>query len=786
MFISIFELLNIQQVMVNYLKIRNGLYLVNQNIKPESQKEKVVDVNTQHIFVIDCSGSMSGELSTIRKDLYNKITTLLKTGDSVTIIWFSSRNEFGVLVEDYTIKGAISFEKLRELINKYLTPVGATAFVQPILEVKKVVERVAKKNPNMLHSMFFLTDGCDNQYSKKEILDAVKNIKDSLNGATFVEYGWYSDRQLLNQMAVEIGGVHTFSENFQDYEPYLTKQFTNEFKGKRKYVELSMTPEFESAFNIQDGDVVTSKPNENNEILINVDSEVDVFYFTSKEPKGGKYIGDASYISKIYLTGEYKKDSIVTGLYAALFAFSRQSDYNMVAEILKTLGDAYLIRTKANTFGTQKITELEGKFLDAINDGEKRFIEGYNPELEPAEDAYCVIDMIEDFMSSDENVFYPQHEAFNYKRIGSKAVAKAGKVSDEDKKKIEQLLSEGKLNELSNAVEEAKANAGTEVKFNYNNPLQACPFRDLVWNEDRANLSVQVKYDGYVNLPKNKFGIPEKFDTHIFRNYTIVKDGIIHTYNLPVSLTQNTFNRLQKEGLLKGEKWEKDKIYVLNYSELPVINRKMVNTLSAENLFRSQYELTKLQAVNYVFTSLKKQMFETSGQKFKEQYGEEGAKWLESLGVKEYGFSPQTTIEKQGEEASVNVLEVKVDKLSSSVTKKDYESAEKKLKESKTSSLTPKEELIVPAIEEFQKFENTLKGTDSKQLIENWLFQKSRHFKDEKRKLMNEISKAKFLTIIGKSWFKEFKSRSENEMTLKIDSKDIKFVVEDKMKTIKI
>ena len=105
--------------MIKYLKIKDNLYLAQQVVRPDQQKEQVVELSTQHIFVIDCSGSMSGELSTIRKDLFNKISTVLKPSDSVTIIWFSGRNEYGVILEDYTVHSNIALEKVREIINKY-------------------------------------------------------------------------------------------------------------------------------------------------------------------------------------------------------------------------------------------------------------------------------------------------------------------------------------------------------------------------------------------------------------------------------------------------------------------------------------------------------------------------------------------------------------------------------------------------------------------------------------------------------------------------------------------
>ncbi len=769
--------------MINYLKMKKGLFFANQVIKPEAQKEKVIEINTHHIFVIDCSGSMSGELSRIRTDLHNKISTALKPKDSVSIVWFSGKNEFGVVIEDWTVNSVMDLKKVKDTIDKYLSAQCLTAFKQPLEEVKRVIERVSKDKKDYLHSMFFLTDGCDNCWSTKEILGAITDLKSSLNAATVVEYGWYCNRELMSNMAQEFGGIHTVSKNFQEYEPYLTKQFTNDNKGKRKYIQLDSSPEFGVVFNVVDGDVILYTPNENNEVLISVDGEVNVFYFTKNEPTG-KLLGDAEYFNKAYLSGSYKKDEMLVGLYAALFAFSRRSDYNMVSEVLKFTGDVALITQKANTFGTQKITELEQKFVDAINDENQRFLQGYNPDAEPAEDAYCVLDMISDLMNDEANNWFPQHESFSYKRIGSKAVSKAGKVSDEDKNKLEALLKDGKLGDLQEAIESVKEGLTSDLEFINDDELQPCPISSLTWNEKRANLSVQVLYRGYVNLPKNEFGLPEKFPTQKFRNYTIIKDGICHTYNLPVSLSKTTFDKLQSNDLLVGEKYEAGKIYVLNFEKIPVINRKMVDSLSATDLFHNEYELVKLQANNSYFNNLKKKLFANASKGFKDLYGEEATAWLATLGLKDYGFSPATSIEKQNEEIIVNTLEIKIDKLSSSVTAKDIESAETKI--NAKISLTPKESLLEGAINEYKQFKGTLSGTNADKLTEDWLYQKSENFRTHKSKLMTEISKAKFLTIVGKSWFKEFTDRSQKEMTLNIDSKDVKFTVEDKLTTIKL
>ena len=768
------------------LNVGGNKWFYNQLVKADSAETKSVEVPAHHTFIIDCSGSMYQELSSIRRDLHNKISTMLKPKDSVTLIWFSGRGQCGVLLEDYHVGGAIELNKVKTLIDKYLTAQCLTSFKEPLVELKQVIKRVSERNSDMLHTMFFLTDGYDNQNSTREILSAIEEVKEDLSSAIIVEYGWYCNKQLLNEMATTVGGVHTFSEGFDEYEPYSEKVFNGGQSVKRRYISLDHAPHNGVVFNIVDGDIITYLPNENNEIFVSVDGEVNLFYFTEENP-GGTNLGDENFVSDSCLKGD-TSDNIFAGLYGAAFAYSRTSDYNMVSEILKFLGDAYLITQKANTFGTQKINELESKFIGAMNNESERFIEGYNPDLEPAEDAYCVMDMLETLMSSDENVWYPRHDAFSYKRTGGKAVAKKSNMTDEDKEAIKLLTESGDIAALAAKMKEVEANTTETLTFKHNEEMPGCPFSSLTWNETRANLSVLVNFQGYVNLPDNSFGLPEKFDTQIFRNYTIIQDGVIWTYQLPVSLDQATFDTLQANGLLEGEIYSAGEIYVLNFSKLPVINRQMVKSLSAEALFKKTHELAKLKAANYVFGQYKKRFFDGASKGFLDLYGEEATTWLKEIGLTANGFSPKSTVEKMNEEIEVNTLEVKISGLTSAPTKKDFESAEKKIIAG-IDGLSGKEALAEQSIREFKSFESTLSGLDDDKkmkMIEEWIYAKSDNFRKTKTKLMGQISRAKFLTIVGKSWFQEFASREDNEMTIPFDGTDITCTVVDKQATIKL
>lgn len=774
--------------MSKYLKASDNLNFFNQIIKSDIGSEKVVDVSAHHTFIIDCSGSMYKELGSIRRDLYNKISTMLKPSDSVTLIWFSGIGECGVLLEDYHVNGTTELSKVKNLIDKYLTARCLTSFKEPLEELKKVIARVSVRNADMLHTMFFLTDGYDNRNSISEILKSVEEVKEDLASAIIVEYGWYCNKQLLNEMATTIGGVHIFSEGFDEYESYSEKVFIGKQSSKRRYVTLDYAPYNGVVFNIVDGDIITYLPNENNEIFLSVEGDIELFYFTDETPNGTN-LGGEEFISNAVLSGD-TSDSIFAGLYGAAFAFSRKSDYNMVSEVLGLLGDAYLITQKANTFGTQKINELETEFIGSMNNISERYHDGYNPDLEPAEDAYCVMDMLDTLMSDDTNFWYPLHNTFSYKRTGSKAIAKKAEMTDEDKTVLSDLLNEGDLDGLEAKLQEVKANVVEPIKFNYREEMPGSPFSSLTWNEKRANLSVLVRFEGYVNIPTNVFGINTKFDTHIFRNYTIIQDGVIWTYQLPVSLSQTTFDTLQANGLLEGEYYEAGKIYVLDYSKLPVINRQMVQCISAKNMFEKTHELAKLKASNYVFGQYKKRFFDGASKGFLDIYGEDATAWLkETCGLTANGFSPKKTVEKMNEEIEVNTIEVKIKGLTSNPTKKDFEAAELNIKAGTDTNLSTKQELAAPAVREFLAFEKIIESLpeDKKiKMIEEWIYAKSADFRKNKAKLMEEISKVKFLTIIGKSWFSEFESREDNELVLDLDGTDISCTVIDKQTTIKL
>jgi Mg-chelatase subunit ChlD len=197
-------------------------------ITPQFDKATTVGskrIPVNHIIVLDCSGSMAGDLPAIRQQLKNKLPSLVQEGDTITIIWFSAKGQFGVLKEEVEVRSLTDLSDLNNAIDRFLRPIGLTGFKEPLEETLRVIQRITKNRKDTAFSLFFLTDGHDNQWSDPQNLAAVKALQPVLSSAVFVEYGWYCNKPLLTKMAEACGGSLIFSDGFSSYAPVLERWY---------------------------------------------------------------------------------------------------------------------------------------------------------------------------------------------------------------------------------------------------------------------------------------------------------------------------------------------------------------------------------------------------------------------------------------------------------------------------------------------------------------------------------------------------------------------------------
>ena len=125
------------------MKINAKLAVVAQAVN----KAVVTTVNTKkkHILIVDTTGSMYAVLPNIRKQLKHKVFSLAEDGDTLTLIWFSARNQCKTVFKDLPIRSLKDLKEIHTLIDKEIVARGMTGFVDPLVKAKKVIAEISKE-----------------------------------------------------------------------------------------------------------------------------------------------------------------------------------------------------------------------------------------------------------------------------------------------------------------------------------------------------------------------------------------------------------------------------------------------------------------------------------------------------------------------------------------------------------------------------------------------------------------------------------------------------------------
>lgn len=684
---------------------------------------------TSRIFAFDVSGSMYDALPKMKKHLKEKLFDKIPESDDISIIYFSGKGQFGVLVEAINVSKVKDLKAVYEKIDKLHT-IGLTGFLEPLKEVGNLVKRLPKEN---IKEMFFLTDGYDNQWTEKEILQECSTLRELVDHAYLVEYGWYCNRPLIEKMTEVLSATHLFSEDYISYEE-LAEKAVSEGVTKRIKVKVEGKAQNNLIFYFYNGHVSSIIADEQGQILIPED--LNDYYFMVEN--------DAT--STIIPSKE---------VYMALYTLASRRDSSGVYNLLKKLGDVKFIQQYVNAFSKQDLTKFLEDVLIAVTDESARMSKGCNYNLVPKEDAYNVLELLQDLMHEGNKV-YPDHEDFQYKRIGR--ATKTVSVEERIEKVKEELGQTSDLVDLKAKTEQMMSLFSVEdLKFVPENKGQGIEISNLTWHEERPNVSLLIKKEGHVALPKNNFGL-DKIDTFIYRNYSIIKDGILNMNVLPVSLSRITFNKLQENGLLENEVYEENKVYSLDFSSLPIINRQMVKTVSAKTVFGYQLQLERIKSHTKVFKYYLGELEPKTSVIWEENYGKEAVLWLKEMGLTEYnGFSPKVKLVESTDFYIGKALEIKVKGLSSLPKVVDVE---KSIKDGK--KLGIKDLAMAEAIMQYQEIHEE---SDNKKI--DFLKDKLLNLKKEDKKISLELSKIKFATIIGQTWFIEF--TDDDEASLEIE-----------------
>lgn len=761
-------------------KVADNLYLVRQVIASAvSAQPVIVEKPVDTVLLVDCSGSMAWDLPKLREQLKRKLPKLLKESDTISIIWFSGRREFGVLLEAEPVATLKDLKAVEQAIDRWLKPVGLTGFKEPLEEAVRLIGRL-KKDERAI-SLVFMSDGCDNQWSKAELLKVAEQLGPEVHSAAFVEYGYYADRNLLTQLAERCGGSNIFAADFNQYEPTFEAVIKRKISGVPK-IDVSVDTET-FAFSVEDNELRTYAVDDGS-VAVPKDSK-EIWYLSES------LVGDKG-SDLVDLAKATSKDTVVTALYAALALYSQRMDSNVVYSLLRASGDVRFIEQFTNCFGKQRYSDFIEMTTAAAWASEFRLKAGFDPNKVPKEDAFTLLDLLKVLADSDDNKVLLGKPEFKYSRIGRGRIESDLVLTPEEQEEIQKLTEEmakhakdaKKVTEISNKIA-AISTAKQALKFTELAKEDGYSLQSLTYNEERPNISFLVKKPGTVDLSPRldpKFDkVPAQFDSFVYRNYTVIKDGLVNLEDLPVSLSPDTLDTLKANGVSLTAK---DGYQVLHLKDLPIINRKMVKGVNAHDLFVKAYELAKAKAAQKVYNSYKAERFpKGASEGFVEKYGKEAADWLKEQGITEFsGFSPKGVVAAATDVYMGKELKISLKGLSSLPKLSDVQ---ERLKAK--GKLTPSMALMAPTVQEVEDFLASaayVNSTKKDQLFEAWLDGQTRGTTAKVRAMISDLAKIKFSIVVGQTW--PFPTLDENTYTLDVDGNSIVCTIEQKEIEIKI
>ncbi len=754
-------------------KVADKLYLVRHPVPHDkAPPAKPAEIPTDHIMIYDCSGSMSWDLPKIREQVKKKLPKMLKKEDTFSAIWFSGRGQTGILLEKEPVATLTDLAAVNKAVDRWLSPQGLTGFKEPLEKAIDLAGKLGGKG--RVISLTFMSDGCDNQWPRGDILKVVEKLGPKVNSSTFVEYGYYADRPLLTAMAEKAGGTLIFAEDFDRYEPAFEAAMTKKVSGgKRIEVSIKGDPIGGFAYALIDGDLMTFAASTGSVAV--PENTTEVFYLSPS------IIGEQGH--EVQSVSKAGTDKILDAAYAATSLFAVRMKPDVVFPLLKSLGDVRLIEQFGNCFGKQKYSAFmdEAKGL-AFGNG-KRWEKGWDPNKVPRDDAFTVLHVLELLQADHKARVLLDDSNFKYSKIGRGRIDTSADLTEaelEELRKLTDQLSKekdvAKIKELNAKIAAFTENKNEALKFVTTPQSDGYPILKLTFNEDRPNISILTKKPGTIDLSKRLKDAPNKsitanFETYVYRNYALVKDGLVNVERLPVRVSQDTYQKLTKEGVKDAlgrtpSSSDETVDLVLDLKALPVINRQMVKQVSAKTFFTTQYELVKAQCAQKVFNSYAKELgLEKKVAGLVEKYGEDGAKWLKEQGIGD-GYQPPHTKQAEstdfymGKELSVTLA--KLGKLPS------LKEAKEQLNKGK---LNAPGALMAESIKEVEAFmaSPAYTGASNKdQAVLSWLEGQKKAATERCRKLIFDIAQTTFAIIVGQVWFTEFSSIDENSMEIDV------------------
>lgn len=784
-------------------RVGGDLYLNYEQVGDQQPVQSTQVSVVDHLFVVDVSGSMHSNLYSLRKDLKNELSNVVGENHTVTVVWFSSKGDWGVIKERVQVNTPQQLQALKDDIDRYLVSQWLTGFEDPLRYSIDFCEESKKNGASVTFT--FLTDGHDNQSQEQVLLELCEQLSSRVSTSVILGVGYWINTKFLLKMTEKIGGVYLHSKEIEKLAEVLNQIFSGKVVISDKVIrKLQNDPYLGLVYTLSEQGIATYSVTDRQVSL--PETTEGVWYWTqNKGFDHSRYLADL------------KSFHGLNTAYASLALLSERGKSNQVYSFLKGLGDVNVIKKFTNAFGKERLASFQDFAKNIALGKEKMFQQGVDINFLPDENAYCILNLFDDLTNNQGKWCYQAFsELVDYKRIGVSR-DRSGVMTDSVVQELEQLLAQlqsqnknarvadtlDKLKEQLNARSHKETTAAwnkllkttrakaskqliekglqalegtSNLKF-IPSPPKFVELHDLQWNRERANLSLRVKILGHVEVPENDFNIKSTLDSFSYKTFNFILDGVVNTKKLHFQANPKLISKLEQIAKKQGfvvDYLDQYKCYEIDLEQLPVINRKMVTTLSAKTTFTQALEKiendAEFKVFNHYLSKLKEQGVGVAPQTLTKMYGLEAKQWLESKGLGDnLEYKAKGVATKSGEEYTAVKLNLKISGLSKLPSVKEVED---RIDSGK--SLLASQDFMASAILEYRKKLSQFQVRENSQAdlhMKVWLESRLDQVKSKRAFYRNAQNVSLFSVIVGQTWYSEFATMEENSMVINYKGK---------------
>lgn len=556
--------MGLQKTTININGENKTLIVINHNKENTAVQAKTVD-QIHHIHILDRSGSMGYYIN----ELINNVQETIKAindDDLISIVWFSSPGQYRTLV-----KGARKTDNLNKLLDTIRSTLYTTCFSEPLREVNTIIDELYALCPTISITLF--TDGnpvvpWSIEEEHKRVFAEVDKMQDKVISFNTVGYGnWYDRDMLVKISSMSEYGTFLHSSKINEYLDIFNRNFEKISDVVVDNVTVRTDP-FSPCPIIYLNRKFTKM--ENGELKITkIDKEKNQFFvlLNSEEDLGFEYNGTRYYAKDI--TQKPTEATITNFLYAYAYNQYYVGNTQISLDILaKALHDKSFADELLSAFTYDERSRFTDRLYRAVFKPNTRYLEGKcTDEYIPNKDAFCVMDLL--YLLQEKNAIYIpfSNNVEKYSRIGRK--------------------SEDTFNLFERTKEEIRV-----------------PFSNFVWNKKHMNLSILFYIKGTVKINPavaKRVHLDPVFNTGMFRNRTIIKDGTLNIKKIEVLISDVLMEEINvcNPNIISEiiDATNDEFRVILDLEALPIINRTYIDmSTKVDNIFDVTLAISKLEA----------------------------------------------------------------------------------------------------------------------------------------------------------------------------------------------